>query len=96
MKNHVSSNQQMCGYQNGTKTMVVIRTALAWISQLDPHKIREPVLIHNHHFKKINKNNQRTVKNLLFFAGSFTESAVSLSFGNNQNLKFFDLSNGNS
>jgi hypothetical protein len=56
------------GIRNGTKTLVVIRTALAWISQLD----------------------QRTVKNLLFFAGSFTESAVSLSFGNNQNPKFFD------
>jgi hypothetical protein len=38
----------------------------------------------------LNKNNQRTVKNLLFFAGSFTESAVSLSFGNDHNSKFFD------
>jgi hypothetical protein len=47
-------------------------------------------------FYFLNKNNQRTVKNLLFFAGSFTESAVSLSFGNNQNLKFFDSSTGNS
>ncbi len=38
----------------------------------------------------LSKNNQRTVKNVLFFAGSFTESAVSLSFWNTQNRKFFD------
>jgi hypothetical protein len=80
-ENHVSFNQQMCGYQKWNQnsggyqgSTCLDLTSCYSKNQRTSSDMSPPFLFF------LNKNNQRSVKNLLFFAGSFTESAVSLSF----------------